>query len=86
MFFEQTQNRRAFLKRSSAAALGAITAGVPRPVHATLEPKNIEPTADTCILLWMGGGMAAPDTFDPKHYEPFKEGLDVNRILSSLKS
>lgn len=42
------------------------------------------PRADSCILLWMGGGMAAPDTFDPKHYEPFRVGLPVSEMLSTF--
>ena len=41
-------------------------------------------TADACILLWMGGGMAAPDTFDPKHYTPYREGLPVNEMVSTF--
>ena len=32
----------------------------------------------------MAGGMAAPDTFDPKRYHPFEKGLDVNKILSTF--
>jgi len=32
----------------------------------------------------MGGGMAAPDTFDPKHYEPFKKGLPAKDIISTF--
>ena len=84
MPFDLKQNRRNFLKTASAATLGALSAGAPRPVCTAEKAAKIEPTADTCILLWMAGGMAAPDTFDPKHYEPFKVGLDVNRILSTF--
>jgi hypothetical protein len=40
--------------------------------------------ADACILLWMAGGMAAPDTFDPKRYHPFQKGLEVSRMLSTF--
>ena len=81
MQFNLNQNRRKFLKGTSAA-LGALATGMPLPAQE--KPGKIKPTADTCILLWMGGGMAAPDTFDPKHYEPFKKGLDVNQILSTF--
>ena len=81
MQFNLNLNRREFLKGTSAA-LGALATGMPLP--AKEKPAKIKPTADTCILLWMGGGMAAPDTFDPKHYEPFKKGLDVNQILSTF--
>ena len=34
-------------------------------------------TADTWILLWTGGGMAAPETFDPKRHTPFHIGTIV---------
>jgi uncharacterized protein (DUF1501 family) len=74
------QNRRNFIKTAGAATLGALTGTAP----GAEKPPKIKPTADTCILLWMAGGMAAPDTFDPKRYEPYKEGLDVNRILSTF--
>ncbi len=84
MAFEQTQNRREFLKRTGAATMGAMAAGAHGAANSATATNKIEPTADTCILLWMAGGMAAPDTFDPKHYEPFKEGLDVNRVLSTF--
>ncbi len=84
MAFEQTQNRREFLKRTGAATMGAMAAGAHGAANSAAATNKIEPTADTCILLWMAGGMAAPDTFDPKHYEPFKEGLDVNRVLSTF--
>jgi hypothetical protein len=42
------------------------------------------PKADCCILLWMAGGMAAPETFDPKRYLPFEIGLPVEKILSTF--
>jgi hypothetical protein len=48
---------------------------------AVQQPKA---TANACILLWMGGGMAAPDTFDPKRYEPFRVGLPVAEMLSTF--
>lgn len=41
--------------------------------------------ADTLILLWMAGGMAQTETFDPKLYTPFEPGLDPNRVLSTFK-
>jgi len=75
------QDRRDFLKATSAAALAALAATPGRSAQTIEQPKA---RADTCILLWMGGGMAAPDTFDPKHYEPFKVGLDVNRVQSTF--
>jgi len=46
--------------------------------------KHPEAKADSCILIWMAGGMAAPDTWDPKRYFPFQEGLEVEKILSTF--
>ena len=63
----------------------ALLSGEPRRVWAD-EKKLTQPkaTADSCILLWMGGGMAAPDTFDPKKYVPFAPGVKVADIESTF--
>ena len=45
---------------------------------------KIEPTADAMIVLWMGGGMAHTETFDPKRYTPFEKGLSPDRVLSTF--
>ncbi|HMG91012.1 MAG TPA: DUF1501 domain-containing protein, partial [Chryseolinea sp.] len=42
--------------------------------------------ADTVILLWMAGGMAHTETFDPKRYTAFEKGMEGNRVLSTFKS
>ncbi len=81
----EQQVRRDFLKSLTAASLAAMAASSPRLLRA--ETKTIDqpaPRADSCILIWMGGGMAAPDTFDPKHYEPFRKGLPVSEMLSTF--
>ncbi len=78
--------RRDFLKHLAAANLAAWMAGVPRPLLGSEPGEIVHPaaTADSCILLWMAGGMAAPDTFDPKRYVPFEKGLEVARMLSTF--
>ena len=76
--------RREFLKTASAATLGALAAGAPR-LFAAGEEK-ITPTADTVIVLWMAGGMAHTETFDPKRYEPFVKGMDPKGVLSTFPS
>lgn len=43
-------------------------------------------TADTVILLWMAGGMAHTETFDPKRYTPYEKGMEGNRVLSTFKA
>ena len=78
-----TINRRDFLKTASAATLGALAAG-PSRMSLAAETPAITATADRCIILWMGGGMASTETFDPKTYTPFEVGLDPARVLSTF--
>ncbi|MBI3696390.1 MAG: DUF1501 domain-containing protein [Acidobacteria bacterium] len=62
-------------------AMAALAGGEPRQLWARPAPKA---TADTMILLWMAGGMAQTETFDPKAYTPFERGLECNRVLSTF--
>ncbi len=57
----QEITRRDWLRLSTA---GLASAGLATPVLA--EGKPLRGTADSCILLWLGGGSAQIDTFDPK--------------------
>src|SRR5690349_20997842 len=78
--------RREFLKKLSAAGAAAWMAAEPRLIQGknASSAKHPKPKADACILLWMAGGMAAPDTFDPKRYSPFEKGLEVKKMLSTF--
>jgi hypothetical protein len=76
-------NRRDFLKTASVATLGALAAGEPRQILAADQPPT-RPKADTVIVLWMAGGMASTETFDPKSYYPFKKGMSASRMLSTF--
>ena len=83
----QPLNRRNFLKTATAATLGALTAGYPRQLLSD-ETKAAQraATADTVIVLWMGGGMAHTETFDPKRYTPFEKGMSPDSFLSTFPS
>ncbi len=63
--------------------LGTAAAGF--TAFGATEP-GIASTADTLILLWMAGGMAQTETFDPKPYTPFEPGLDPKGVLSTFKT
>src|SRR5262245_55906211 len=81
--------RRDFIKSLSAATLAALAADEPRLFAAEKKSESEKiahpkPTADTCILLWMAGGMAAPETFDPKQYVPYEVGLPAEKIMSTF--
>ena len=81
---EEILARRDFLKALSASSAAALMSGAPRALFGEEPVIHPRPTADCCILLWMGGGMAAPETWDPKRYLPFEIGLPVEKILSTF--
>lgn len=81
--------RRDFLKTASAATLSALASGAPRVFGAgegAINVEKIKPTADAIIVLWMAGGMAHTDTFDPKRHVPFTKGVDSQAVLSTFPS
>jgi hypothetical protein len=80
---QTTWSRRDFLKTAGVGTLSALAAGYPKQMLASGAPK-IEPTADTLIVLWMAGGMAHTETFDPKRYTAFEAGLESNAVLSTF--
>ena len=78
-------SRRDFLKTASAATLSALAAGYPRALcSAEATGEKITPTADTVIVLWMGGVMAHTETFDPKRYTPFEKGMAPGEVMSTF--
>ncbi len=80
----QSLSRRRFMGVSTGSALlGALAAGSPRLMPAARRP---EAKADTLIVLWMAGGMAQTETFDPKAYVPYERGLESKRVLSTFPS
>jgi hypothetical protein len=79
---DRRDTRRTFLKQLAAASAAAFATSEPRAADEKVEhPK---PTADSCILLWMAGGMAGPETFDPKRYAPFEIGFPAEKIISTF--
>jgi hypothetical protein len=79
-------SRRDFLKTAGATTLSALAAGYPRALLAAEEQGTPKATADTVIVLWMAGGMAHTETFDPKRYTPFEKGISPNSVLSTFPS
>jgi hypothetical protein len=74
-------SRRGFLRASGTAALAALAGSEARLLAGT---SKIAPRADSMILLWMAGGMAQTETFDPKQYTPFEPGMESKRVLSTF--
>ena len=76
----QLVSRRGFMGATSGAALAALLGREPRVARAAALPA----TADALIVLWMAGGMAQTETFDPKRYTPFAPGVRTEEVLSTF--
>lgn len=77
--------RRDFLKTASTATLAALAAGYPKIAWGSeQDQEKIKPTADTVIVLWMAGGLAHTETFDPKRYTPFVKGMKPGDMYSTF--
>src|ERR1051326_1951792 len=85
MELSRSLNRRHFMRTSAGAGIAALLGSAPRELRAE-GARKIEPKADTLILLWMAGGMAQTETFDPKRYTPFERGMESARVLSTFPS
>src|SRR6266851_10349048 len=78
----QRISRRGFMGATTGAALAALVGGEPQLVRAAPPAAS----ADAVIVLWMAGGMAQTETFDPKRYTPFAPGVRTERVLSTFPS
>ena len=79
--------RRDFLKTASAATLAMLASSRAYSLtEAATRLTKPKATADTVILLWMAGGMAHTETFDPKAYKPFEAGMAPDSFLSTFPS
>ena len=77
-------SRRNFLQTTSSAAMAAMAAGAPILGSMSCNAGKLAATADSVILLWMGGGMAHTETFDPKKYTAFSKGMQASSVLSTF--
>lgn len=79
--------RRDFLQKNAAAI---ATMGMASPLSSLLQSCSSSSSrvasADSVILLFMAGGMAHTETFDPKKYTPFSSGMQADSVLSTFKS
>ena len=74
--------RRDFLKQSAAAI---ATMAVGSPISQLLSSCGVKnasnTTADSVIVLFMAGGMAHTETFDPKKYTHIAQVIDVDGFV-----
>ncbi len=83
-------DRRKFVKTSSvAAASGLILPSLTGWTHTRDAATDVPPPgkADSVIFIWLGGGMAQIDTFDPKRRGSSKDrvaGTDYNVVDTTV--
>ncbi len=71
-------DRRRFIQAGLAAA-GAGVFGLPSPAEAAT-PQLTRGTADAVIYIWLPGGIAQTDTWDPKGYTPYRAGMNGSEL------
>jgi uncharacterized protein (DUF1501 family) len=79
----QRMSRRGFMGTTAGATLAALAAGEPQLLRGSAVPQ---PTADSIIVIWMAGGMAQTETWDPKRYTAFEPGVRTDQVLSTFPS
>ncbi len=78
------QVRREFVKSLAAAATATLAMGAPRHCGQNRTRKKSRlPQMPAFCCGWPAGWLHG-DTFDPKHYEPFRVGLPVSSMLSTF--
>jgi hypothetical protein len=80
-FIYSRVSRRGFMGATAAATLAALAGREPQLRAQSPAPPA---SADAVIVLWMAGGMAQTETFDPKRYTPFAPGVPVSNVLSTF--
>src|SRR5579872_6060051 len=79
--------RREFLRAAATGTLGMLAGqfDVPLARRAAAAPRPAaKATADTLIVLWMAGGMAHTETFDPKRHTPYSAGMKADDVLCTF--
>lgn len=73
-------NRREFMKTGLAA--GAALS-LPGSLRAEAEALRSATGADAMIMIWLPGGIAQTDTWDPKTYTPYEKGMKGSDLLGT---
>ena len=81
-------NRRDFLTVGSVAGLGLHLGDFFAARQAMAEQKNydfVEPTAQSVIQIFLPGGIAAQESFDPKPYAPIEYRGELKSIPTNVE-
>lgn len=73
-------NRRHFLQTGLAAGATFAASPLMRAAETAGRPAA---KADSVIFIWLPGGIAQTDTWDPKQFTPFVEGMKGSELLGT---
>ena len=80
-------SRREFLQVGAASGLGLTLGGLLRAQAARADTKSFQTfagTAQSLIHIWLPGGWAQQETFDPKPLAPLEYRGDMGTVATSL--
>jgi uncharacterized protein (DUF1501 family) len=78
-----------FSRRESLKTGAKLTAGLAlgaRSTWGTEAAKIANGRADAVIMIYLPGGVAQQDTWDPKDYTPFTRGMKGSELLSTCRT
>jgi hypothetical protein len=81
-----TLHRRTFLQSSLASAAALTLRGLPAVAADARRAQALAGKADSVILIWLPGGIAQNDTWDPKEHTPFTPGMKGSELLGTCPS
>jgi hypothetical protein len=83
-------DRRGFLGLTAAAGAAALAPGAwaraGPPPQAGSPVDQAAASADACIFIYLPGGIAQTDTWDPKVYTPYRQGMMGSDVLGTCES
>src|SRR5262245_59787807 len=78
--------RRQFIQSSALAAAGLGASHFAFGEEPAKAVAKLLPKADAMIHIWLPGGIAQTDTWDPKKYTPFEKGMKGSDLLGTCES
>jgi hypothetical protein len=78
--------RRQFIQSSTLAAAGLSATRFAFGEEPAKAIAKLVPKADAMIHIWLPGGIAQTDTWDPKKYTPFEKGMKGSELLGTCES
>src|SRR5580765_6976231 len=78
--------RRQFIQTGALAAAGLSASRFAFGEEAAKTVAKLVPKADAMIHIWLPGGIAQTDTWDPKKYTPFEKGMKGSELLGTCES